>query len=81
MGYIQMVGSITVSHRVKEGEANAETLQTINVADVLCISFRSDKNMARYRRLVYSINKQAEFRYRTIRSDGGMWELLILRLK
>jgi hypothetical protein len=76
-----MVGSITVSHRVKEGEVNAETLSTINVADVLCIAFKSDKNMARYRRLVYSINKQAEFRYRTIRSDGGMWELLILRLK
>jgi len=76
-----MVGTITVSHRVKESEVNADTLATIAVADVLCIGFKSEKNMARYRRLVYSINKQGDFRYRTIRSDGGMWELLILRLK
>jgi len=81
MGYNPMVASISVSHRVKEGEVNEQTLRTIDVADVLCISFRAEKNMARYRRLVYSINKQAEFRYRTIRGDGGMWELLILRLK
>lgn len=77
-----MIGSITIARRVREGDVDKETLSSmVNVADVLCISFRKEQSMQRFRRLVYSINRQATYRYRTLRGDGSMYELLVLRLK
>lgn len=77
-----MLGAVTVAHRIKGSDVDAKELSSlIPVAAVLCIGFTQEKQMARFRRLVYSINQQQQFRYRTMRGDGAMWELLVLRLK
>jgi hypothetical protein len=46
-----------------------------------CITFRSEKHMRSYRSMIYSINKQGEFRYRTLRAEDEMWGLIIWRMK
>lgn len=45
------------------------------------ITFRSEKAMRSYRAMIYTINKQATYRYRTIRSEGSMWAILLWRMK
>ena len=45
------------------------------------ITFRSENSMEAYRRMVYSINKQGEFRFRTMRSDASHWALAIWRMR
>lgn len=45
------------------------------------ISFRSEKSLKSYRAMLYTINRQGEYRYRTIRAETEMWGLLIWRMK
>jgi hypothetical protein len=44
------------------------------------ITFRSEKTMESYRRMLYTINRQGSYRYRTIRDEGSMWGLVIWRM-
>lgn len=45
------------------------------------ITFPSDKAMRSYRAMIYTINRQGDYRYRTMRSEGSMWALLLWRMK
>lgn len=64
------------------GYIQAEQLHTILApAQLHEITFRSEKLMRSYRSLLYSINRQGDYRYRSMRSEGSMWSLYILRLK
>lgn len=47
----------------------------------LIVTFGAEKEMQRYRRLIYSINAQGSFRYRTIRDEASMWGVVIWRMK
>lgn len=49
--------------------------------DTRVITFRSEKSLRAYRSMLYSVNRQGQFRYRTIRDEGSMWGLVIWRMK
>lgn len=55
-----------------------EYLQPTNIKE---ITFRSEKKMAQYRNMLYSINKQGQLRYRTMRSDASHWAIAVWRMK
>jgi hypothetical protein len=44
------------------------------------VTFRNQKAMESYRRMIYAINKQGDFRYRTMRDDLSMYGLVLFRL-
>ena len=44
------------------------------------ITFRSEKQLEAYRRMLYSINKQGHYRYRTLRSEAPMFAIMIWRM-
>ena len=43
-------------------------------------TFPSEKKLQGYRRMIYAINKQGEYRYRTVRAETEMWGLIIWRM-
>jgi hypothetical protein len=45
------------------------------------ITFRSEKSLRSYRSMVYSINRQGTYRYRTMRDEQSMWGLILYRMK
>jgi len=45
------------------------------------VTFLSRKHMEGYRRMIYSINKQGKYRYRTMRSDASHWAIAVWRMK
>lgn len=68
-------------NRIKVDEIGADHLhEVLEPAQTVAITFSSDKKMQSYRRMIYSINKQGEFRYRTIRDEQSMWGLVIWRM-
>lgn len=44
------------------------------------ITFKAEKDMKSYRAMLYSINKQGEYRYRTIRDEHSMWGIVVWRM-
>lgn len=48
---------------------------------VVVITFAKENEMWRYRRLLYSINAQGKYRYRTIRDEYSMWGIVIWRMR
>jgi hypothetical protein len=55
--------------------------EQLDVITCLSLSFSSDKRMKQYRKMIYSVNKQGEYRYRTLRAENEMWGLVIWRMK
>ena len=53
----------------------------LSVTQIHEMTFRSETAMTQYRRMLYSINKQGDYRYRTIRSEGSMWAIAIWRMR
>lgn len=53
----------------------------LKVTQIHEMTFRGEKEMQRYRHLLYSINKQGTYRYRTMRSEGSMWAIAIWRMR
>jgi hypothetical protein len=45
------------------------------------VTFRSERELERYRRNLYAINQQGEFRYRTIRDENSSFGVVIWRTK
>ena len=45
------------------------------------ITFRSEKALQSYRRMLYTVNRQGQFRYRTIRDEQSSFGLVIWRMK
>jgi len=45
------------------------------------ITFASENSMNMYRRNLYKINQQGDYRYRTLRDEMSMWGLVIWRMK
>jgi hypothetical protein len=65
-----------------EGFVRPQDLSSVlNPTQTHLITFRGQSSMESYRRMLYTINKQGEFRYRTLRAENEMWGLLIWRMK
>lgn len=45
------------------------------------ISFPSEKRMASYRRMLYDVNRQGTYKYRTLRSESAPYGIVIWRMK
>lgn len=45
------------------------------------ITFRSEKTLQSYRRMLYTVNRQGQFRYRTIRDEASSFGLVLWRMK
>jgi hypothetical protein len=45
------------------------------------ITFSSEKRLHSYRLMIYSINKQGKYRYRTMRAEDHAYALVIWRMK
>lgn len=45
------------------------------------MTFSSEKHMRNYRAMLYSINKQGSFRYRTIRDETQSYGIIVWRMK
>ena len=73
--------SATVTPIRDEGIAAGDLHLVLPVAQTILRSFTSEKHLMSYRRMIYTINKQAQFRYRTIRAEDEMWGLVIWRMK
>jgi hypothetical protein len=52
--------------------------EVLDVAPMVTMRFGSEKRLINYRQMLYSVNKQGEFRYSTRRE--GMLKLHIMRL-
>ena len=55
--------------------------KSLRVTQTQEITFSSERHMRSYRGMLYDINRQGQFRYRTIRSEGSMWSILVWRMK
>lgn len=60
--------------------AAADLHAILEPAQTVVITFESEKKMRSYRSMIYSINKQGEYRYRTIRAEDEMWGLVVWRM-
>lgn len=66
---------------MRDESTNAGDLHLIlQPAQTVLRSFRTEKEMKRFRSLIYSINSQGTYRYRTIRAEDEMWGLILLRM-
>lgn len=64
------------------GYVNPALLQNVlDPAQTVVITFASEASMRRYRFNLYAINKQGDFRYRTVRDELSMWGLVVWRMK
>lgn len=69
-------------HSADDNYVDPEKLQTVlKIAHVHETTFRSEKDLKRYRHMLYTINKQGEYRYRTMRSEASMWAIAIWRMR
>ena len=67
---------------VEEGYISPADLHTVlPAANTEIITFNSEARMTGYRRMLYTINKQGTFRYRTMRDEDSMWGIVIYRLR
>lgn len=72
---------IKIVNRIKTESINATDLHSIlEPAQTVCITFESQKKLESYRRMIYTINRQGEYRYRTLRDEQEMWGLVIWRM-
>lgn len=70
-----------VQKQSESGYVAAEHLhEVLRPAMTKIVTFRNQKAMESYRRMVYTINKQGDFRFRTMRDDLSMYGLVIFRL-
>lgn len=68
-------------NRIKVDQIEAEHLhEVLEPCQTVAVTFSSQKKMQSYRRMIYSINKQGDFRYRTVRDEQSMWGLVIWRM-
>lgn len=68
--------------KLESGVTDPETLHLqLAPTQTVAITFSSNKRMEQYRRLIYSINRQGKYRYRTLRDDGSMWGIIVWRMK
>ncbi len=51
------------------------------IAATKIITFANEKALQNYRAMLYRINGQGDFRYRTIRDELSMWGIIIWRMK
>jgi hypothetical protein len=66
---------------IEEGHIAASDLHLVlPVACTEVMTFNSKKRMQSYRRMLYTINRQGEFRYRSIRDEQSMWGIVIWRM-
>jgi hypothetical protein len=54
--------------------------EVLRRASAKIVTFRNESAMKRYRQMIYSINKQGDFRFATRRDDKSMWGVIIIRL-
>lgn len=79
---LKLVHSRDTAETPMEGYITPEALKDfLEPCQTREITFRSEKSLKAYRAMIYSINKQGEVRYRTIRSEGAMWGIMIWRMK
>lgn len=72
---------IKTVNRLKADKIEADHLhEVLEPAQTVAITFKDEKKMMSYRRMIYTINKQGEFRYRTLRDDGSTYGLIIWRM-
>jgi len=45
------------------------------------VTFGKEAELNRFRRLLYSINAQGTYRYRTMRDEYSMWGVVVWRMK
>jgi hypothetical protein len=58
-----------------------EQLHTVlKATSTIIITFESEKRLLSYRQMLYKINKQGEYRYRTMRDELSMFGLVIWRM-
>ena len=71
-----------VTRNVSNSYIDAEQLhELLPVAATYVMTFRSEKKLASYRRMLYSVNGQGTFRYRTLRDEHSAYGLAIWRMK
>lgn len=63
-----------------QGVAAEDLHKILPVTATVLRSFTSEKHLRNYRSMLYSINKQGTYRYRTIRAESEMWGILIWRM-
>ena len=74
--------TLKLVHVADDNYVDPEHLHSVlKVTQIHEMTYRSEADMERYRRLLYSINKQGEYRYRTMRSEGSMWAIAIWRMR
>lgn len=59
----------------------AKLHERLEPTTLLIMTFRTEKEMERYRRLIYSINRQGDYRFRTMRDEYSMFGIAIWRMK
>lgn len=76
--------------RIKATTEPLKVTTAINVADLhtvleatqtVVLAFPDDKRMKSYRSMIYTINRQGEFTYRTLRNPEDHRELVVWRMK
>lgn len=59
----------------------ADLHEVLEPAQTVLRTFESEKKLVGYRRMLYDINRQGTYRYRTLRDEEHMWGLVIWRMK
>jgi len=55
--------------------------QVLAAAQTRVITFRSERSLRSYRRMLYDVNRQGSFRYRTMRDEQSSFGLVLWRMK
>lgn len=75
----------TVHHlydtQIEVSEAPDKLHLLLAPAQTHVITFRGEAAMQSYRRMLYSVNKQGQYRYRTMRDENSMWGLVVWRMR
>jgi len=67
--------------RVRHNISPADLHLTLSPTATVVVTFNRELEMMRYRRLLYDINRQGKYRYRSLRDEEHMWGLIIWRMK
>lgn len=83
MNNVRHINTLNAVRKQSEGAFVLPELlhDILPVTSTVILTFRSEKAMRSYRSMLYVINKQGSFRYRTIRDEMSMWGLVIWRMR
>lgn len=84
MNNVLPMNRLTVKRRKRAEARNyiapADLHSVLEPTHTQVITFKTEKDMRSYRQMLYTVNKQGEYRYRTLRDEHSMWGIVVWRM-